>query len=262
MTQLGDDVVLTVNQTFPKGMALAQWLNGPIVNASPTLGQITVSGPEHSVNTVNAPTSEWIYLPGSGGALDAVPQLQHARRRARGDAVREGRVHRHSHPEVRSAAPGGDDSDPDKPFPSGCKTNMMSPQAKALEFLFFDLTSCVEPPNTMPQPPIPQPPGMTTGPPPGAGRPPAGTAATTSPSPRSRMTSGPRSPGPLSRLRERVRVRAALLLRRRSPHPPAAVASAGRGADRNGPSRAIPDGSPLLRRRGRSLPFDDRVVPE
>ena len=58
-----DGVVLTVNQTFPKGMALAQWLAGPIVAASPTLGQITVSGAEHSVTSVNPPTTEWIYLP-------------------------------------------------------------------------------------------------------------------------------------------------------------------------------------------------------
>ena len=30
-----------------------------------------------------------------------------------------------------------------KPFPSGCKTNMMTPQMKALEFLFFDLGACL-----------------------------------------------------------------------------------------------------------------------
>ena len=68
---------------------------------------------------------------------------------------------------------GGDDSDPDKPFPSGCKTNAMSPQAKALEFLFFDLSACVEPPTAMPQPPIVPPPGTTMQPPPPVGRPPA-----------------------------------------------------------------------------------------
>ena len=44
-------------------MALAQWLNTGAVNASPTLGQITVNGSEHSVTAVNPPTTEWIYLP-------------------------------------------------------------------------------------------------------------------------------------------------------------------------------------------------------
>jgi len=45
-------VMLTINQTFPKGAALARWLNGPAVNASPTLGQITVNGSEHSVTAI------------------------------------------------------------------------------------------------------------------------------------------------------------------------------------------------------------------
>jgi hypothetical protein len=38
---------------------------------------------------------------------------------------------------------GGDDSDPSKPFPSGCKTNASTPTMKALEFLFFDLDACL-----------------------------------------------------------------------------------------------------------------------
>ena len=139
-----NDVTLTINQTFPKGMAFAQWLNTAAVNASPTLGQLAVSGSEHSVNTVNPPTTEWIYYssPRSSQYLSfntpvGTPEAH---------AVREGRVHRHPHPEVgqrRRVTTGGDDSDPSKPFPSGCKTNMMSPQMKALEFLFFDLGACL-----------------------------------------------------------------------------------------------------------------------
>jgi hypothetical protein len=66
-----------------------------------------------------------------------------------------------------------DDSDPTKPFPSACKVTGLSGQAKALEFLFFDLSSCIEPPGTMPQPPIVPPPGTTTGPPPPNSTPPA-----------------------------------------------------------------------------------------
>src|SRR4029078_5240592 len=55
-----NDVTLTINHGFPQGTSFARWLNTPAVNASPTLGQLVVRGSEHSVNTVNAPTTEWI----------------------------------------------------------------------------------------------------------------------------------------------------------------------------------------------------------
>jgi len=169
-----NDVTLTVNQGFPKGLALAQWLATPAVGASTTLGQLAVSGSEHSVNTVNMPTSEWLYYssPRSSQYLSfntpvAAPEANQCGKVVFTD------IHIQKSISVGGVTTGGDDSDPDKPFPSGCKTNMMSPQAKALEFLFFDLTSCVEPPTKMPTAPIPQPPGMTTGPPGPTGKPPA-----------------------------------------------------------------------------------------
>ena len=145
-----DGVVLTVNQTFPKGMALAQWLAGPIVAASPTLGQITVSGAEHSVTSVNPPTTEWIYLPNNPAENKRSSQyLSFNTPVGTPEAMQCGKaVFTDIHIKTSVGTTGGDDSDPSKPFPSGCKTNMMSPQAKALEFLFFDLTSCVEPPTT------------------------------------------------------------------------------------------------------------------
>jgi hypothetical protein len=168
-----NDVTLTVNQTFPKGMALARWLNTPAVNASPTLGQLAVSGSEHSVNTVNPPTTEWMYYssPRSSQYLSFNTPVGTPEDMQCGKVVFTD-IHIQKSISVGGVTTGGDDSDPSKPFPSGCKTNEMSPQAKALEFLFFDLSACVLPDDKQPMPPPVPPPGLPSTPPPSTPVPP------------------------------------------------------------------------------------------
>jgi hypothetical protein len=60
---------------------------------------------------------------------------------------------------------GGDTSNPMTPYPGGCQATPMSPQIKALEFIFFDLSSCVDPQIPIPEPP-PAPPAAGPPPPP------------------------------------------------------------------------------------------------
>ena len=51
----------TVDTTFPKGAALADWLVA--VGATPTRGQIDLYDSAHSVAQTTPPTQRWIYLP-------------------------------------------------------------------------------------------------------------------------------------------------------------------------------------------------------
>ena len=170
----GDAVTLTINDTFPKGTALADWLVG--VNASPTRGSILVNGAEHSVTSVNPPTTEWIYLARNAGEAQGRRSSQYLSFNTPvgvPEAMQCGKaVFTDIHIKSTVGSTGGDMAGATRSFPSGCKTNEMSPQAKALEFLLFDLSSCVEPPTAMPQPPIVPPPGTPTQPPPTVGRPP------------------------------------------------------------------------------------------
>ena len=163
-----DGTTFTINQTFPKGMALAQWMNGPIVAASPALGQMVANGSEHSVTSVTAPTTEWIYLasnPSDSQKRRSEQYISFNTPVGTAEDMQCGKVvFTDIHIKASVGNTGGDDSDPAKPYPMGCKTNDMSPQDKALEFLFFDLSACVQPDTVMPEPP-PVPPGLPTTPP-------------------------------------------------------------------------------------------------
>jgi len=126
---LDDTVTATVDQSFTRGAAFAQWLVN--VGASTTLGFVTISQTRHDFDAVASASQRWLYTPSQplhytfntpvGGAA----------------AAQCGRVlFSDFHVNAADTFQGGN-------FPTECDTNPMSPQEKVLEFMLFDLSACV-----------------------------------------------------------------------------------------------------------------------
>jgi len=160
---VGDDlptpITGTVDTSFPKGAALADWLVAN--NASTTRGQISLVNGQHSVDAVSSAARRWIYT-----TSPATTQYLTFNTPVETSAANQcGRV---VFTDVHVSLGAGDSSHPGAPgFPGGCTGPMdLSAQEKALEFMFFDLSSCVQIETGTPTtPPIPVP-GTAPMPPP------------------------------------------------------------------------------------------------
>jgi hypothetical protein len=163
-TWLGGSIALgsgtyDLNTTFPKGMVFGAWLNnvGALAgNASPPT--INLSFVASSASTVNTKTAtQWIYDPATspndskylsfetpiGGAPAA-------------DSGPEGPPQYCGKAVFTDLHTGGSLFSTVTSIPSGCTKAALSPQQKALEFLFFDLSACVTSDTIVP--PLPPPP--------------------------------------------------------------------------------------------------------
>jgi hypothetical protein len=142
----------TINTSFPKGQALADWLVN--VGASTMPGQIEIRAPRDNIQAVNATyATEWIRIPTSGGGVRgmagaAVEYLTFNAPLAVPAAQQCGRC---VFTDLHVSSTGADV--PGTPFPGGCEQRDLSPQEKAVEFMLFDLSSCVRDDREPPMPP-------------------------------------------------------------------------------------------------------------
>src|SRR5262245_46985619 len=127
--------IATIDTSFDRGADLAQWLMN--VGGSTAYGQLEIRGAQHTIDTVRT-GRQWIYStsPQSVQYLDATTPFTGA---ACGRVVLS---------DIHVSTGGGsmseDDSSPSLAYPDGCRTTDLSPQEKTLEFMIFDLSSCVE----------------------------------------------------------------------------------------------------------------------
>jgi hypothetical protein len=131
-----------VDMSFPKGKAFAQWLMAPGVAASQVLGQIPLQVKTYNVADVNMPTTRWIMA--SGGPPTTTHYLSFNTPVGMMPDKQCGKVvYAGLHVSSGTVGP---------TFPQACNQNF-TPDEKALTFLFFDLSSCVQDDTKDPTPP-------------------------------------------------------------------------------------------------------------
>ncbi|MCA9587255.1 MAG: carboxypeptidase regulatory-like domain-containing protein [Myxococcales bacterium] len=139
-----------VNTGFPKGQAFAEWLVN--VGASQQLGTMELREARHDLNAGNDPPSTtWMSTndmpaPNNNAAMHitfntpiGVPDAQLCGRVVYSDF----------HVSASAKEPGQPN------FPGSCKKGDLSEQEKALEFMLFDLSSCIQNDKEPPRPPPP-----------------------------------------------------------------------------------------------------------
>lgn len=141
-----------INQTFTKGSALASWL----INAgSPgPNGKISITAPQHTISAVSSNATNWISIASptddqnnsTNASIQyftfnapvptvAVPAPNQCGRMVVSDL--------HVFGNASTNPPAGVD-DTDANFPDGCVSTTLDDQQKALIFMLFDLTACIQ----------------------------------------------------------------------------------------------------------------------
>jgi hypothetical protein len=136
------DLTGHINVSFAKGADLATWLVD--VGASTTSGLIPLQTIRHDVDGVIAPSQLWI---SADPAVSATATMHYTFDTPVGAPASQqcGRVLFDDF-HVEDAQTSG------LTFPAECQAGPMTPQEKLLEFMLFDLASCITPPGPPPPP--------------------------------------------------------------------------------------------------------------
>lgn len=149
---LGDIVqTLPNNKPFPKGQALDKWLGN--VGAL-TSGKLPIDTAKHNANVSasNASSQTWILADATSPAPGAAEYFSFDTPFPAPPTAKCGRgVYSDLHVGAASA-----DYPGQRVVPSGCAQKPLSPQEAALEFMLFDLSSCLTPNDQPPKPPAPK----------------------------------------------------------------------------------------------------------
>lgn len=124
-----------IDTSFQKGKTFASWLDLVGALSSKVPPRMTVNSPRHDFDAVNAPAARWMYTIGQNPNFP----LHYTFDTPWGKQNQCGRVVYSDFHVTNSNTAGLD-------FPTECSGNPMTPQEKALEYMIWDLASCVPPP--------------------------------------------------------------------------------------------------------------------
>lgn len=144
-----DPSVGTIDTSFPKGAALADWLVN--VNASTTPGQMQIIQPRDNIQAVDPTLArQWITVQ-NDNYPNAPTAIQYLSFGAPIGATEDKVCGRAVFTDLHVSATGNDM--PGAPFPSGCEARELSSQEKAVSFMLFDLSACIQDDDVPQKPP-------------------------------------------------------------------------------------------------------------
>jgi len=137
----------TVNTTFPKGAAMREWLAA--TGSLTPQGELALAEMRHNIDSVNGSALSWISAKNPSSLPADKSAVQYMSFNAPVGAADDKVCGRVVFSDLHVGA--GDTPGPD--FPQGCVTKDLTPQQRALTFMLFDLSSCIQRDDLPPQVP-------------------------------------------------------------------------------------------------------------
>jgi hypothetical protein len=137
-TDMPTPILGTIDQTFPKGAAFAKWLLG--VGASSTLGVLQINDARNNSIGAPPPSIQWITTTNSSTSTPALVHSTFNTPVGVPDDLQCGKVLYSDFHVVDSTVA----LDPGATWPTECEHVSITPQQEALEFMLFDLSSCIQ----------------------------------------------------------------------------------------------------------------------
>jgi hypothetical protein len=144
-----DAIYGLIDESFPKGLAFAQWLLN--VHGSPVPGSLPIDQARYNVTAATPPSTAWVSNPNVGQTLAGGNALLHYTFNTPVGADAANQCGKVLFSDFHVVAADG----LSVAFPNECQPGPMTPQELALEFMLFDLSACVQKDTDPPTPPPP-----------------------------------------------------------------------------------------------------------